>query len=567
MTSKNEIARILHEIADLLELQDVAFKPRAYRAAARQVRTTSKGTDELDSLEVLTAMDGIGESIGKKILEIIETGSLDYLESLRKKVPGTMVELVKLNGVGPKTAIKLRRELGITSIDQLENAARDGKLRDLDGLGKKTEQNIIDAIDFFRAHQGRSITGHVMDVVTKLKENFSSIEGVDDVVIAGSYRRGRATVGDLDYVILSSNPAIVNESVINLNIVSKVRAAGKKKTSIIIEQGLQVDIRYFTLESYGAALLYFTGSKNHNVKLRKVAIDKGLKLNEFGLHDGETQERIAGRTEKEVYGALGMEWITPEIREDRGEVEAAMEGRLPELVTRENIKGMFHVHTSWSEGNDTIQEMAVACRDAGYEYVAICDHAGSLGIAGGLMDDEIRDQINKIHDVDTKLDGITLLTGIEANIDSEGHLDVQQEILDDLDVVVASIHTGFNQSREKITERILTAMANDAVTIIGHPTGRLLTKRDSYDIDLDKVFERAAGLGTWMELNAYPTRLDLSGSNCMKAKRAGCTIAIGSDAHDIAHLRYMTLGIKTARRGWLEPGNVANTKGVDELSL
>ncbi len=560
-----EIADILYEIADLLEIKGVQFKPRAYRRAAQTIETLPEDIKAIYERGELQKIPGIGSSIALKIQEIIETGSLEYLEELREELPQGLRELMEIEGLGPKTALKLHRKLKISSVDELESAAKQGKIRELEGFREKTEENILQGIELYRSAQERFLLGYMLPIAREIEEKLRNLEAVTRISLAGSIRRRKETVGDVDILVTSQEPSKVMDVFTGLSEVRRVLARGMTKSTVVLTNNLQVDLRVVEEESFGSALQYFTGSKEHNIKLRQLAIDKNWKLSEYSLLDKETNKKIAGKNEEEIYKALGLNYIEPELRENRGEIEASLKGNLPQLIRYEEIKGDLHVHTTWSDGSYSIEEMAEAARSLGYEYLAICDHSKTLQIAHGLTEEDLHKQIKEIEKLNRRMEDFAILSGVEVNIDSDGKLDIKDDVLKDLDIVVASVHSGFKQSEKKMTERVLIAMHNDYVDVLGHPTGRIVNKRDPYQIDLSKIFEAASELRVFMEINAFPNRLDLSDLNCFKAKDYGVKISIGTDAHNRDHLRYMELGVATARRGWLEKKDVINTLDLKEL--
>jgi DNA polymerase (family 10) len=560
-----QIAKKLYEIADLLELKGVSFKPRAYRRAAQNIESLADDIGTYHKKEKLQDIPGVGESIAEKVEEILETGELEYLKDLKKDFPEGLLDMMDIQGLGPKKLMKLYKNLDITNIDELEKAAKDEKIRDLEGFGKTSEQNILEGLEMFRRSQERFILGHILPISNEIEEKLKNQKEVNRIAVAGSIRRRKETIGDVDILITSEEPEEIMDFFTKLPQVNRVLSKGKTKSTIITADDLQIDLRVVADDSFGSALQYFTGSKAHNIKLRRLALDKNWKLSEYGLTDNETNEKIAGKEENKIYEALGLAYIEPELREDRGEVEAALEENLPELIKREDIKGDLHIHTKWSEGNHTIEEMAEEAIKKGHEYIAICDHSGTLQIAQGLKDEEIREQIKEIDNLNEKMDDIEIFRGIEANIDKNGKLDVKNEVLKDLDFVVASIHHGFKKSQKEQTDRIVTAMHNEYVNAIGHPTGRMLNKREPYDLDITKIFETAEDLGVSLELNSQPDRLDLSDVNCLEAKKFDLKIVINTDSHNKNHLRYVDLGVATARRGWLEKENILNTLNLSNL--
>ena len=561
-----EVAAILYEVADLLEIKGVRFKPYAYRRVAQAIVTLPEDIADLAREGRLSEINGVGKGIAGRITEIIETGRLGYLESLREELPEGVQELTRIEGIGPKRALFLSRELGIQGIDDLEAAATAGRIRDLPGFGEKSEVNILAGIRMRRMAGKRHLLGYILPTARDIEQRLSALESVGRVSLAGSVRRRKETIGDVDILATSTRPEDVMEAFVSLPGVSRILVRGTTKTSVVLTTGIQVDLRVVDDAHYGAALQYFTGSKEHNIALRKLAIARNWRLNEYGLVDLADGRMIAGEDEVGVYRALDLAWIPPELREDRGEIEAARNNALPDLIDYGSIRGDLHVHTHWSEGAHSIEEMAEAARALHYEYIAICDHAESLHIARGLSPERLADQMREIERINRAADdGFTLLTGTECNIDMDGQIDLPDSVLADLDVVVASVHSGFKQPREEMTERVITAMHNEHVDIIGHPTGRVLLSREAYQIDLPRVSRAAAALGVLMEINAFPGRLDLSDVNARQAREAGVRFSLGSDAHSQKNLRFMEFGVATARRGWLSAGDIANTRSLADL--
>jgi len=563
--TNQEIADIFFEIADILEIEGTQFKPRAYRRAAQSIETLPESIAKLNARGELDKIPGVGASIAEKIREILNTGHLAYLETLRAQIPKGLSRMMQIENIGPKTALKLYKDLKIQDIEELEKAAKQGRLRKLKGFSEKAEERILESIALHKSAQGRLILGHVLPLVDAVEKKLSGLKAVQKISVAGSVRRRKETIHDIDMIVASKEPGKVMDYFTQLPEVKKILAKGQTKSTVLLEGDIQADLRVVGKESYGAGLAYLTGSKEHNIRLRDIAIGKGMKLSEYGLFDRKTDKRIAGETEESVYKSLGLAYVEPELREDRGEIEAAQKGKLPELVEYSQIKGDLHTHTNWSEGANSLEEMGLAAKAMGHEYLAICDHSQALGIAHGMNERELVKQGKEIDKLNRKSEGFTLLKGVEANIGSDGKLDIKDKVLKDLDIVLASIHSGFKQPEKKITERVLSAMHNDNVNIIAHPTGRLINERPPYKIDLAQVFEEAAGLGQSMEINAFPDRTDLSDIDCMKAKEYGATFSIGTDAHDKSHLGYMRLGAATARRGWLGKKDVINTLRLKEL--
>ena len=561
-----EVAAILYEVARLLEIKGVRFKPQAYRRAAQAIEALPESIVDVAQEERLNDIPGVGKAIAGHLREIIETGGLEYLASLRAELPDGVQHLTRIEGIGPKKAIALSRELGVRTIDDLEAAALAGRIRDLPGFGEKTEANILTSIRMSRTAEARHLLGKILPVAREIEQRLAALASVSRVSLAGAIRRRKETVGDVDILAASSSPEEVMEAFATLPGVERVLARGTTKTSVVLSTGTQIDLRVVEERHFGAALQYFTGSKEHNIAMRRLAIARNWRLNEYGLTDLETGRAVAGEDEAGVYRALDLAWIEPELREDRGEIEAARAGTLPDLVGYDTIRGDLHVHTTWSEGVHSIEEMAETARALGYEYIAICDHAESLHIARGLSPERLADQVREIERINAGSDGtFTLLSGTECNIGMDGTIDLPDSVLADLDVVVASVHSGFKQSEEEMTERVLTAMQNEHVDIIGHPTGRILLSREPYRIDLATVFEAAAALGVLMEINAVPGRLDLSDINARSARGAGVRFSVASDAHRRENLRFMEFGVATARRGWLSADDIANTRPLPEL--
>jgi len=565
LSDNQRIASIFYEMADLLEIKGVAFKPRAYRRAAQAIGALREGIKAVHQRGELEGIPGIGANIASKIKEFIETGGIKSLERLREEVNRDLRELMEIEGIGPRTALELHRQLGINNIDELESAAKNGRIRDLKGFGTKTEEMVLQGIRTYRSAQGKFLLGYVLPIAKEIEGELKRLADVTKISLAGSIRRRKETVGDIDVLAASKEPLRVIDFFTRYPGVEKVLMKGTTKSSIVLAEGLQVDLRVVEDESFGSALQYFTGSKEHNIRLRELAIDRSWRLSEYGLFDKKTNERVAGEGEGEIYKALGLNFVEPELRESRGEIEAASQGKLPHLVGYDEIRGDLHVHTDWSDGSHSIKEMADAAKSLGHEYLAICDHTRALRIAGGLSEDELRKQSAEIEEINRSMDDFTILSGAEVNIDSSGKLDIADNVLMDLDIVVASIHSGFKQPEAKITERVLTAIHNDNVNVIGHPTGRIINRRGPYQIDLLKIFEAASEQGVLMEINAFPDRLDLSDLNCLRSKDYGVKVSIATDAHHKDQLEYVELGVATARRGWLGPKDVVNTYELAEL--
>jgi len=560
-----DIATVFEEIADLLEIENAnPFRVRAYRNAARQLQGMGvPAADMVAKGEDLTELPGIGEDLAAKIQEIVETGECRFLEKLRKKTPPTITELLKIPGLGPKRVRALYHELDVQTLEQLARAARDGRIRALPGFGEKTEQAIIEAIAAHVTEQRRFKLAVTAQYAEPLKKYLEKTPGVKQVVLAGSYRRCRETVGDLDILVTASEPETAMARFAAYDEVKDVAAQGTTRATVILRSGLQVDLRVVEEACFGAALQYFTGSKAHNIEIRRLAQARRLKLNEYGIFKGE--KRIGGATEEEVYRAVGLPWIPPELRENRGEIEAARAGKLPKLVERSDLKGDLHAHTKATDGHNSLKEMAEAARARGLEYLAITEHSRRLTVAHGLDVKRLRQQMNEIDKLNEKLDGITLLKGIEVDILEDGALDLPDDVLSELDLVVGAVHSKFNLARARQTERILRAMDHPHFTILAHPTGRLLDTREPYDVDMLKVIRKARQRGCFLELNAHPERLDLLDVYCQMAKEEGVWVAISTDAHSTQDLDNLIYGVGQARRGWLTRDDVLNTRPLKML--
>jgi DNA polymerase (family 10) len=561
----------LYEIADLLDLDGVAFKPRAYRRAAEVVESLGEPIEDLVASGRHAELPGVGEAIAKKIAEIVETGHLAYHYELRAKLPIDLYALTRVEGVGPKTAKLLYETLGVRSLADLEIAARDGKVRTVKGLGEKTEEKILRGLAETRGVEGRMLLGLALPLAESLIAQLRETDLFERLEFAGSLRRGRETIGDLDLLSVSDDPPAAAAAFVGLSDVAEVLAHGESKSSVRLHSGLQVDLRIVPTESFGAALQYFTGSKAHNIALRKLAVGKGWKLNEYGLYDAADRS-LAGEDEDGVYRALGLDPIPPEMREDAGELAAAARatagagpGSLPKLIEIGDLRGDLHVHTDASDGTASIEEMVAAARARGLKYIAITDHARFAEVIGGLTPDGLRAQIDAIAKLNEKLDGFRVLTGIEANIQPDGSLDLPDELLAKLDWVVASVHSHFRQTKDEMTARLIRAASSDHVDCLAHPTGRKIGERPPYDADWDLVFRAAAEHACALEINANPIRLDLSAELARRAilasqgLAAGCQLSIGSDAHAPEHFDFLRLGVLTARRGWATAKDVVNT--------
>ncbi|MFW5722855.1 MAG: DNA polymerase/3'-5' exonuclease PolX [Desulfohalobiaceae bacterium] len=560
-----DIERTLTQVADLLEIEGGnPFRVRAYRNAARAVGSMSREAAKMvDSGEELTTIPGVGKDLAQKIETLVRTGSLPVLDELRQRLPPELLGLLDVEGLGPKRVSALYKGLGIHDVTTLKQAAQEGRVRELPGFGATTEQKILQDLLSEKEGRGRSLLNDVEQYAASLVAVMESVPGVGRVVVAGSYRRRRDTVGDLDVLVVCRDSSEVMSRFAGYEDVARVLSRGETRSSVVLRSGLQVDLRVVPEESFGAALHYFTGSKAHNIALRKLAQSRGLKINEYGVF--ADQRRVAGAGEEEVYGSVGLPFIQPELREDRGEIEAASRGELPELVTLEDIKGDLHVHSVATDGRNTIREMAVAARDRGYAYLAITDHSQRIAMAGGLDEKRLREQMEEIDRLNGEIDGPAILKGIEVDILEDGSLDLPDSVLKELDLVVGSIHSYFKLDRDTQTDRVIRAMDNPHLHVLGHPTGRMLGLRRPYDLDMARPLPAARERGVFLECNAQPNRMDLNDVQLKWAATEGVKVVIATDAHWTRHLDFMRHGIDQARRGWLEAADVVNTRGLKEL--
>ncbi|UCG68982.1 MAG: DNA polymerase/3'-5' exonuclease PolX [Thermoplasmata archaeon] len=561
-----EVASLLYEIADILEIQDVKFKPQAYRKAAQNIESLGESIEDVHKKGKLRDIQGVGEAIAKKVGEFIDTGTLKYIEDLKKEVPEGLLTLLEIPGLGPKKVSLLYKELGISSIEELKSACENHDLEGIKGLGAKTEENILRGIELLESSMGRFLLNQALDDGEAMKKHLKALKNVKKIELAGSLRRRKDTVGDIDILVSSDKAVEVMDRFVSYGDVVEVVQKGDTKSSIRLGDGMQVDIRVVPEESFGAAMQYFTGSKEHNVKVRKVAISKGLKINEYGVFKKDSDEKIAGSDEKKVYKALGLEYIPPELREDRGEVELAQKGKVPKLLELKDIKGDLHVHTEWSDGISSINEMVSASKKLGYSYFAVCDHSESLKIARGLSKDRLLKQVREIRKLNNDLKDFQVLSSIECNIKPNGTLDIQPGLEKEIDFITGAIHSSFNMDEKDMTKRIITAMENEKVKILAHPTGRLLQRREAYKVNLDKLMDSAKENDVIFEINAFPDRLDLNDANIKYAKENEMRFAISTDSHNTLHLEYMRFGVSTARRGWLEKKDVINTQPLNKIN-
>jgi len=564
-THNSDITAVLSTLADLLEISGAnPFRVRAYREAVRSIDSLPRNLAEMvASDEDLSELPGLGQSMADKIEEIVRTGNLKQLEKLKKKVPGQLSEFLTLPGLGPKRVRAIYDELGIEDREALAAAARDGRIRQMEGFGLKTEQKILHELERRRDGEKRFRLTDVEEVAEALLDYLREAKAVKQAVIAGSYRRRRETVGDLDILVTCKRGSPVMDRFVQYDDVAEVVSKGKTRSTVRLRSDLQVDLRVVPQVSYGAALHYFTGSKAHNIAVRKIGMSKKLKINEYGVFHGN--ERVAGRTEEEVYKQVDLPYIEPELREDGGEIDAARKGRLPKLITRDDIRGDLHCHTKASDGKYTLDEMAQAAKERGYDYLAVTEHSKRLTVARGLDEKRLRRQIREIDELNENLRGIRLLKGIECDILEDGSLDLDDEVLAELDVVVCSIHSKFDLPADKQIERVIRAMDNPHFHILAHPTGRMIGQRGPHELDVEQTIEAAVERGCYLELNAQPDRLDLSDNHCKLAKEMGLKLALSTDAHSTTSLDYIRYGVEQARRGWLEPDDVINTRSWREL--
>lgn len=564
---KYQVAAVLYEIADLLDLQAVAFKPVAYRRAARNIEALEDDFEKTVAEGRLKDIPGVGDAMTKKIEELVTTGELRYLEQLRSEVPAGLVDLLRVPEVGPKTAMILYKELGISSIDQLKDAVLNHRLHGIKGFGEKTEEKILQGIKTLESKGGRTLLGDALPIAGAYVEYLKGKQALDRISIAGSLRRGKETVGDIDILVGDDEPAKIMEAFVSYPEVEEVLMKGPTKSSVRLRGGLQVDIRAVNTTSYGAALQYFTGSKEHNVAMRGIGVDMGLKLNEYGLFMRDSGKMVAGATEEEVYKALGFPYIEPELREMTGEIEAARAGKLPKLVEQGDVRGDLHLHTDWSDGRDAISAVIAAAISRGYEFVAVTDHSQSLKITNGLTPERLTKQISAVRKAEGEAGGkISVFAGSEVDIKPDGSLDYPVSLLEDLDIVIGSVHSRFKMDKKQMTERIIRAVGSGMIDILGHPSGRIIGQRKPYEFDLEAVLDSARDSGVCMEINSFPDRLDLCDRDCKSAKQSGVKVAVGTDSHSIEHMWYMELGVITARRGWLEKEDVVNTLSRRDLT-
>jgi DNA polymerase (family 10) len=563
----SDLAEILYKIVKYLYLsEENIFKIRAYERAAQVIETFPEPIEKFkNSPEKLQDLPGIGRGIAEKIVEYLNTGTIKYYEELKKKFPESLLDLMSIPGLGHKRTKVLYEKLGIETIDMLKDYAKRGVLENLEGFGKKVVQNILEGIEFKTTSEKKFLYIDAQQVVDKIVNYLTSKE-ILKLDICGSFRRKKDLIGDLDILCCTKDEKkeFVVKKFVSIPEIKKVVAEGSTKASVITQKGLQVDFRVVPIESYGSSLQYFTGSKEHNIKLREYALQKGYSISEYGVFNVSNKKYVCGKNEHEVYKVLGLEYIPPELRENRGEIELAKEHKLPKLLELKNVKGDTHIHSHYSDGTNSILEIVSVAEKMGYEWIIICDHSKSLKVANGLEEKDLYKKIEEIEKIN-KTSKVKIFCGAEVDILSDGELDYSDDILSKIDFVIAAIHTGFKQSEEQITQRIIRAMENKYVHSISHPTGRILLKRDEYKVDISKIVEYAKKCDVLLEINAYPERLDLNDINVKYAKENGVKFSIGTDAHNVSHMNYMVYGINVARRGWLEENDVINTMSYSQL--
>ena len=555
------IAEMFEQMADVLEFKgEIPFKVNAYRKASRIIKDLQIDIETLWKANKLNTIPGVGSGLAKKIDEFLETGRMTKYEEIVHSVPPGLIDLLKIQSLGPKTLALVHKKLNVETLEDLKRVIQDGSLAQLPGMGEKKAENILKGIQLREKGLGRIALGIALPLVEEIIKELKKLSHVGRIYPAGSVRRMRETVGDIDILAETDHGEEIVKKFVSLPHVTRVLAAGKTKGSVLVEGNIQVDLRAIKSASYGAALQYFTGSKAHNIRLREIAKRQGLKINEYGIFDGE--KNIGGEKEEEIYNVLGLIWIPPELREDRGEIEAAKEKNLPELVTLEDINGDFHVHTEWSDGSGTIEEIVAKAEELGYSFVVISDHSQSAAYAGGLTPEKLVEQIKEIKRIGERTKKIRVLCGTEVDIHADGSLDFSDELLEKLDIVIAAVHSGFKQ---KVTERLIAAARNPNVTIIAHPTGRIISQREGYQLDLEKVMKVCAETGTALEINSYYERLDLNDINARKAKEMGIKLAIGTDAHHPNQMHSMRLGLGVARRAWIEKKDLLNALSLEKI--
>ena len=564
---KNQlVAEILYKIADLLDVKgEIFFKTRAYRMAAQTIEAIDEDIETISNENRLQSISGVGEALAKKIKEIVETGKLEYFERLKEEIPEGLLTLLDIPGLGPKKVSALYENLDISTIKQLRKACIEGRLRDLDGFGEITERNILRGIQLREKTSGRVLLNVAYVDGNNYLDYMKRCDKIDRISIAGSLRRMKETIGDVDILASSRYPEDIMEYFVHYDDVQRVLLKGSTKTSVLLHDNLQVDLRVVKNESYGSALQYFTGSKEHNVKVRSLAIKKGYKLNEYGLFDKETEKYVAGEVEDKIYTTLGLSYIEPELRENKGEIDLAQKGHLPRLVKYDDVIGDFHIHSIWSDGSDSIEDISRVAQNMGYSFVCIADHSQSLKIANGLSEERVNKKIDEIRKLNKKLSNFRIFCGTECDIKSDGSLDYSDRILKKFDAVHIGIHSAFKMDGKEMTKRITRGMENKYVHFLAHPTGRLIGRRDPYKVDIEQIVDTARDTGTFLEINAFPDRLDLNDIHAKFAKERGVKFVIGTDSHSIANLSFIRFGVATARRGGLEKSDILNTYRLKEI--
>ncbi len=560
------VAKVLDDMADILEIiEGNRFRISANRKAARSIENLSKDIVKVYENDKLQTIPGVGKGIEKHIKEIIKTGKSKELEKLRKKIPKGVTKLMEIEGVGPKKAKLFYNKFGVESIKDLKKLVKSHKLRDLKGWGEKSEQNILKGIKLYKKFSERFALGAIYDMALNIKQKLEKSDLTKKVEICGSFRRAKETVGDLDILITSEQPKKAINFFTSLKEINQVLQNGDTKARVTIKHGPEADLRVVDPKSFGAAMHYFTGSKDHNIHIRKMGIKQGLKINEYGVFKKKNNKRVGGETEKEIFKSVNLPFIPPEIREDKGEIEAAKENKLPKLITNKDIKGDLQMHSKWSDGNTSILEMAKACKKRGYKYIAMTDHASPLGMINGIDKNNSSDYLKDIKKADQKINGIKIFAGCEVDILDDGSLYLPDKILKKFDIVLGAIHSGFKKDKEDQTKRVLKAIENKYVNILAHPTGRMINKREPINLDIDKLIKKAKTTNTILEINASWQRLDLKDTHVFLAKKQGVKLVISTDSHDPKTLSTMRFGVLTGRRGWLEKKDVINTKTLKDL--
>lgn len=561
-----ELAKIFSNISHYLAMEKVPFKPQAYRKSAEVLAAMEEDAAEIykqGGVKALEKIPSIGQGLAKAIAEYLETGTIRIYEELKKRTPVDLEEIMGVEGLGPQKTRVLYQKLGIRNVKDLERAAQGGKIAGLFGFGGKTEKNILEGIAFLKRSKGRFLLGEILPEVRAVEEKLKELKEIKILSVAGSVRRRKETIGDIDLLAVSRHPKKVMDFFVSLPDVVKIWSQGATRSSVRMAQGFDMDLRVVPEKSYGSALQYFTGSKEHNIVTRKIAIEKGLKLNEYGVFRGSRM--IAGRNEKEIYKVLGLQWPEPELRENQGEVEAAKKSSLPKIIGYQDIKGDLHCHSDWNGGEDSLENLVKAARVLGYEYLGISDHTKYLKIEHGLDERALARQKKAIDKLNSKTRGFKILQGAETNVLKDGRIDISDKALEKLDYAIAGIHSSFKMDRNRMTERIIKALKNPYIKILSHPTGRILKKRDEYQVDFDKILRAAKEYGVALEINAHPMRLDLNDQNIRRAKEAGVKMVINADSHQKDQLSLMEFGIAQARRGWAEKKDIINSRTLKDL--